>query len=278
MRTYPSMYRTKKQQLLAAADSIELLILGNSSAMDGIDPSQFKPYSFNLAFAAQPIHYDIQLTKKYLPELPELKYVVISTIFASFYHDGSRSFFYSHYFNINDSNYIFWKENFLQSFFVYKTEQLRHILTHSLHNRPVIELTKGWSSFHNTDYQSVESDTKARLRADFFNGVCSGYEGNDSIYNDLDGFIAFLKEKNIVPILVSMPYHKNLRKYLDKNIENKNTERMTVLSEKYGIMFLNLYADPDFITEDFHNFDHLNEKGAAKLAKKINLQLMIVDK
>jgi len=36
---------------------------------------------------------------------------------------------------------------------------------------------------------------------------------------------------------------------------------------------LDLYADQDFVTEDFHNFDHLNEKGAAKLAAKIDEQI-----
>lgn len=259
--------------MLAAADSIELLILGNSSAMDGIDPSQFEPYAFNFAFAAQPLYYDIRLTEKYLPELPHLKYVVISTIFASFYHEGSRSFYYHHYFGIDYKNRSYWKENLSQAFFVHDSEQLRHIIAHTFKNRPKFELVKGWSSFHNTDYESVESDAKARLRAEFFNNVTEKYKGGDTVFNDLDAFLAFLMEKNITPILVTMPYQENVRKYLDKNIEAKNTERLNYLSEKYGVAFLDLYADQDFVTEDFHNFDHLNEKGAAKLAAKIDEQI-----
>jgi hypothetical protein len=264
------MYESKKEQLVAAADSIELLILGTSSAMDGVDPSQFTPYAFNLAFAAQPLEYDILLTRKYLPELPKLKYVVITTIFSSFYNEGTRSFYYYHFFGIKQPQQSFWKEDMLQSFFAHDSEQMRYILAHSFMNRPRFELVKGWSSFHNTDYQSVMNDDKARLRADFFNGVQRNYKGGDRVFNDLDSFLDFLKSKNIMPVLVTMPYHENIRKYLDRAVARKNTERLTFLAEKYNIAFLDLYADTVFVTEDFHNFDHLNEDGGIKLATIVN--------
>jgi len=273
VRTYPSMYETKKDQLMASADSVELLILGNSSAMDGIDPTRFSVYAFNFAFAAQPLYFDIRLTEKYLPSLPRLKYVIITTIFASFYHEGSRSFYYHKYFDINYKNESYMKDDLLQSFCVHDSEQRRHILAHTFTNRPKFDLKQGWSSFHNTDYQSVESDSKARLRADFFNKVCNDYKGEDSVYDDLDSFLAFLTERGITPILVSMPYQANVRKYLDSDIEAKNTARLTRLSEKYSILFLDFYADRDFVTDDFHNFDHLNEQGAAKLGEKINKKI-----
>jgi len=274
VRTYPSMYETKKAQLMLAADSVETLILGNSSAMDGIDPTQINEYAFNFAFAAQPLFFDIKLTEKYLHELPRVKHIVISTIFASFFHEGSRSFYYHKYFGINYKNEHYWKEDMLQSFFVLDSDQLRHIIAHTFYNRPKFDLLKGWSSFHNTDYQSVESDEKAKLRANFFNAVCADYKGGDAVFNELDEFLFWLVEQNIVPILVSMPYHPNVRKYLDHRIESSNTARLTFLAEKYNIPFLDLYADSDFITDDFHNFDHLNSQGAAKLGRKINEVLL----
>jgi hypothetical protein len=274
------MYEAKKEQLIAAADSIELLILGNSSAMDGVDPSQFTPYAFNLAFVAQPYYFDIRLAEKYLPILPKLKYVVITNIFTSLYHEDSKSraFFYKYYFDINYKNQKFWKESFLQSFFVYDKEQMRYVLLHSFIDRPKYELTKGWSSFHTTDYETVTSDAKGKLRADYFNKGAREYKGGDTVFKDLEAFIVFLQVRNIMPVLVTVPYYETLRKYLDKSVVEKNSKAYNYLAEKYDIDHLDLFADKDFGINDFRNFDHLNERGAAKLARKINAKIMENDK
>jgi len=47
-----------------------------------------------------------------------------------------------------------------------------------------------------------------------------------------------------------------------------NAEKM---SETYkNCIYVNLLDDPDFIKDDFHSADHLNEAGAKKLSLKLN--------
>ena len=275
VRNFPSTYKAKKEQLAACADSVKLLILGSSSAMDGIDPTQFSVYAFNLAFAAQPLYFDIKLTEKYLAALPNLKYVVIPVNYVSLNYDGfDLAFLYNYYFDINYKGKNFWKERLLQSLFVYSSTQVRYMVSHSIINRPEYDLKQGWTSFPTSDLEVVTSDEKGRARAETYNKVVNEYKGDDAILKDLEAFIVFLQSRNITPVLVSVPNYETLRKYLDESHIEKDRHAYESLAEKYNIIFLNLFADKDFVAEDFHNCDHLNEKGAAKLGSKINTEMI----
>jgi hypothetical protein len=275
-RTWPSMYEAKKRQLLASADSIQLLILGNSSAQDGIDPTAFTPYAFNLAFVAQPYYFDIRLTEKYLPQLPNLKYVVITSNLMSLCYEDSRQrgFFYQRYFGIKYKNETYRKENLLQTFFVYDSEQIRFMLRQTFRPKPEFVLHHGWNSFPSTDYSNVRSTDKARLRAEFFNRWVHDYKGGDAVFDDLEAFIVFLLQRDIEPVIVMMPNFVTMRQFVDPAIVSMNREKYDSLADKHGICYLDLYADESFTIDDFHNFDHLNVQGSRKLAEKIDSVIM----
>ena len=275
VRNFPSIYGAKKEQLATCKDSVQLLILGGSSAMDGIDPTQFSVYAYNLAFAAQPLYFDIKLTEKYVAALPRLKYVVIPVSYVSLSYEGSGlAFFYNYYFDIDYKGQKFWRERFLQSFFVHNSTQVRYMLSHSFVNRPEYNLKQGWTSFHTSDLEDVTSDEKGWMRAEHYKNVVNEYKGGDAILKDLEAFIVFLQSRNITPILVSVPNYATLRKYLDESRVEKDRQAYESLAEKYNIIFLDLFADEYFTAEDFHNADHLNEKGAVKLARKIDARIM----
>jgi hypothetical protein len=279
VRNFPSVYKAKKEQLVACADSVELLILGASSAMDGIDPAYFSVYAYNLAFAAQPIYFDAKLTEKYLPVLPKLKYVVITVGYVSLYMESpDRAFFYKYYYDIDYKGHTFWKEKFLQSFFAYNSTHVRYMLSHSFINRPEINLKKGWSGFNVSDSKDIISDARAQARADTYERTVRDYKESDTIFREMEAFIEFLQSRNITPVLVSCPNYETLRKHLDKYYLEKNKHTYESLSEKYNIIFMDLMADEDFTAEDFYNPDHLNKKGAAKLARKINAEIIKSEK
>ena len=80
-----SLYKEKANGLLEYANEIEILILGNSHATYGVDPSSFSTSTFNLANVGQSIYFDKELTLQNLKNLKNLKYVFISLDYHSLY-------------------------------------------------------------------------------------------------------------------------------------------------------------------------------------------------
>ena len=276
VRTMPSLYREKRNQLIANADSIEVLILGSSHAMDGVDPTQFTLYAQNLAFVNQYIYFDRKLVEKYLPVLPKLRYVLLTLDYNSLYidHEKERDFFYKYYYGINYKDHTFYKESFLQSFFVYTPETTLSLMLNSLKGNRMKTLERGWVNFQKRNDKVVMSAEKNELRAKIIiNGIETGKEGG-SVLNEFEEFIKFLLSKGITPILVSYPNYSLLKSFLDKSVIEKNRNFGNELNQKYQIPFLNYFDDDSFTVSDFYNCDHLNRTGAAKLSKKINEVIM----
>jgi len=85
LRNINTVYSKKLSGLLNNADSIKILIVGNSHACYGVSPSQFYMNTFNIAQSNQSIYFDKRITLKYIDKLVNLKYVLISVDFHSFY-------------------------------------------------------------------------------------------------------------------------------------------------------------------------------------------------
>jgi len=275
VRNMPSQYKQKRDQLVANADSIEVLILGSSHAMDGVDPNQFTLYAHNLAFGSQSIYFDRKLAEKYLPDLPRLKYVLLTLDFNSLYydHDDGRDFFYKYYYDINYKNRRFYKESLLQSFFVYTPEQTLSLM---VSNRQ-IKLVKGRNSGGGRNDEKVMSIESNELRAKGFENTVKTWKDGDSVLNDLEALINLLQSHNIVPILITFPNYSLMRSFLDTSVVERNRSIGNALSQKYQIPYLDYFEDDSFTVADYFNCDHLNEKGAEKLSKKIDVVIMNIE-
>lgn len=272
VRTMPSQYKQKRDQLIANGDSIKILVLGSSHAMDGIDPNQFTLYAHNMAFGGQSLYFDRKIAEKYLPDLPQLKYVILSLECNSLYydHDEGRDFFYKYYYDLDYKDRKFYKESVLQSFFVYTPEQTLSLL---LNNRQS-EVAKGWGSKVGRNDVVVTSVEKNKLRAKGFNMSAENWKGGDSVLNDLEALISFLQSHKITPILITFPNYSLMRSFLDPSLVERTRSVGNELSQKYQIPYLDYFDDDSFTVADYFNCDHLNAAGAAKLSRKINAVIM----
>ena len=275
----PSFYKQKRDQLVANADSIEVLILGTSSAMDGVNTNLFTLYAHNLAFGAQSIYFDRRLTEKYLPDLPRLKYVLLNIGYVNFYfdHDEGRDFFYKYYYDINYKNRKFYKESFLQSYFVYTPEQTLSLMFNNLIKNRKNLIIKGWLNTAGRDDKAVTSVEKNELRVKGYNSTIKNWKGEDSVLDDLEYVINLLQSKNIIPVLISYPNYSLMRSFMDTTVIERNRSIANALSQKYQIPYLDYFDDDSFTVADYFNCDHLNTQGAAKLSKKINEAIMNIE-
>ena len=274
VRTMPSVYKNKRDQLIASADSIEILIMGSSHAMDGVDPNQFSLYAFNLAFGSQSIYFDRKLIEKYRPVLPRLKYVLLNIDYnsLSYDHEEKRDFFYKYHFDLTYKNRKFFKENLLQSFFVYNHGNIIQLIFSK--KSKSAGLVKGWFNNAGTNNEMVMSEERSKLRANSFNYTVNTWKGGDSVIIELEELIRFLLSENITPILITYPNFSSIRYFLDESVINRNRNVAESLSQKYQIPYLDYFDDDSFTVSDFFNSDHLNAAGAAKLSKMINTVIM----
>jgi hypothetical protein len=83
LRSMPNSYLLKQRALAAKVADVEVLVLGASEALQGLDPSQMGAAAFNLANVGQDLYCDRALLEAWLPRLPRLRVVVIPVSYPS---------------------------------------------------------------------------------------------------------------------------------------------------------------------------------------------------
>lgn len=271
LRTIESIrYVQKKKGLIEFKDSIEILVLGNSHTEDGINPECFSKFTYNLANSAQTISLDKQLIYKYIHVLPKLKYILLNIDYHVFHQNKKegRDFFYAHYFNLNESNQTYVKENLSFFFFVYSPPIAINLLLHPSNKK----LNKGWIGIENSDGNNELTVKKGKERANLLTKQIqkSILKGNQTNYILLDTLIHFLKTNQITPILITTPCHPFYINQLNNALLKTTSQQIAELSLKHKTIYVNMLEDKRFDSSDFYNVDHLNSRGATKYSFFLN--------
>ena len=85
LRQIPNDYILKKEYLDKNSDSIQVLILGSSHSLHGLNPAYFKKRSFNAANYSQSLDYDLEILRKYENNWHQLEYVVLPVSYPSLF-------------------------------------------------------------------------------------------------------------------------------------------------------------------------------------------------
>jgi len=275
IRMRPSVYQAKRDNLVANADSIRVLIVGDSQTTYGINPNLFNEFAYNLAFEAQPIYFDRKLLEKYLPDLPNLKYVFLGINYHNllFYeHSEERDFFYKYYYDIPYNNSCYLKEYCLRSVFAHKFKETWFLYWFDRKNKGIIYTTdkKGWISRPASDYNSITSILQARINTEPTNKDFSVIRKDSIILKDLEAAIVLLKQKNVIPVLITCPIYKVCRDLINPLIKSEMEKIAHSLAEKYDILYLDYYEDDSFEISDYFDAGHLNNSGAEKLTLRLD--------
>lgn len=270
LRHIHSSYALKRDGLIAQSNRVEILIVGNSHASDGINPACFSRPAYNLAYGSQTLVYDKELIMKYAPILGNLKYVIIGIDYPSLYWGfvKERDFFYYHYYGINVKNKPYIKEKLSFFFYVYSPRTAISILMANA--KP--KLVDGWEGHDGSDCAAL-TDELGKQRVELFNAdIRTSIQSKEhaQICADLEQLIVFLKKKGVTPILVTAPCYKYLTSHFDRHILDDNLSYISQLTNKYDLVYLNSLEDPSFEASDYFNNDHLNRRGSEKYSKIID--------
>ncbi len=282
------MYKGKYQGALNQKDSIEIIILGNSHATYGVDPSPFKMYAYNLANVNQSLYFDKRIAIKLIPYLKNLKYVLISIDYHSLYFSSQgirdKWSYLGNGIAYKNNNFIL--EKVSPTLFAYTPKAAfslvkRRILNLLKYGNDIIDFdvpnginlkdpfVKGFISYDEVDKSAL---TKERIKTDthYYNEVIEKSNEKDTILADLSNFIEILQKKEITPILFTSPTYLKYNKYLKKSHQIDNAKTIEALCKKYHIKYWDFMNSNLFQKDDYFDDDHLNKFGANKFGKMLN--------
>lgn len=271
IRQIPNNYTHKQEQLIKGKKT-EVLILGNSHSVFGIDPQYFDKKTFNAAMISQPLEVDLFLLKSHIDDLPKLSHIVLNfsipNLYSSFkFKDSDESWRIKNYNLYMNANFSYNPKNYFE-------------LTNESIKGSIAKIDK----YHNTG-SILTSDSFGFI---YREGILPKYtieqgiqrvqlhchEKNKSlVYNIklLHEFFSICKEKKIKILLITLPTRKEYYQNIKYNIQKERDSLSRIFMKKYDfITYHNLEKDTSFISIDFWDQDHLNSIGAKKMSIILN--------
>lgn len=278
--TLTNTYAQKRTDLERQLSDIQILVLGPSNALHGIDPVYFSHKGYNLANASQTIFYDKALTLRYLDRMPALRLVIIPVTYNSMYtqlidsRESFRCFFYSKYWGIEEPGLPRLDIRRYSKIALYTPQTTLDFLTSGFR----VDLLKGLSNNGYLQYDTVDclkniSYMLGAKRAELYRRMMKQehYEENVALLTDL---ASSLRKRNIQVCFITTPVYLTFAKYCETSVLQANLDALRDICRFHGCGYRNYFNDQRFGITDFYDNDHLNNTGAAKFSKILNEEIV----
>jgi hypothetical protein len=275
VRRVPTSLSVKRALIEEHQRNVEVVILGDSHALNGIDPSAFGRPAINLANGAQSIYYDVRILSPYLDRLPALRLVVLQLSYFSLRYRMSESpeawrmFYYEQSFGIPyeadaPSGFDPRRWSFLLAL---GNEHVRALLLSGFRNE-LGDDARGWGPLQRPSAGSevVIDDDTGRARV-LQHDATTRAENLACNLRDLQDLIRRLRGRDVEVVLLTSPVDRYYAAHMNPVIYQELVRQTTVLSSGTGAVFHDYMTDPRFSLDDFINDDHLNVVGARKFSE-----------
>jgi len=283
----PNSYNVKRNFFEEKINKIDVLVVGSSISLYGINPAYFSHTGFNLANVSQTEFYDKRLTLKYIDKIPNLKLVIIPIGYSGLYsqlHDSKedwRDYFYYHFWNIRYKDLPLFDARRYSYIALYSLDVTKKYIRS--HFKPLEKMGDicneyGYAPNDSAGKNTRISDISGRARAlSHTQGYINQVKKNEMqfIIDDLDGFLADLRGRHIKVVFITPPVYHTYSEYCNKQILAINDSVIHSLSEKYNAPYYNYFSDPRFTIDDFADNDHLCTNGATRFSNIINNDIII---
>ncbi len=248
----------------------DVLILGNSQMLKGVNPSLISKNAFNMAQVSQTLSVDKAILEQFITKMPHLKVVVLGIGYTSFgeeLENGQEawrlSFYKSHYGLDLNSNFEAKDYSYTLRYQAYEALKL-------CFKNFEVDLTKGyqsngWLRMEGANHAKL-SDNWAIIRARSHTKSLShsGCLKNKQALIDLINMAA---KHGVSIVLVKPPIMEKYSKAFDLAWLNRNDSMLSVIKKETGLAVQLMNYSVNKI--GFNDVDHLNEEGAKAFSTKI---------
>lgn len=266
----------------------QVLVLGSSQSLFGIDPDYFSKPGYNAAYVSQDLFYDTEIVKRYLGQMPNLKLVIMPIAYFSLNLNLSetpeawRDAYYWHSWGIKHTPGYELKYHSLTAF--YGSHALDFLLRGNTGDSSsgVNEGIKpsGWQ--HNPTHlshaeiyaENVRDKVLAQKGLDQAN---KGMNVNniDENLSALDATADALKRRGVKLYFITIPIFTTYTKYEDDDQWLFIHEKLASLCAKENCHYKDYERDSRFNIDDFADGDHFNTQGAVKFSTILNNDIVV---
>ena len=272
LRRAPNAYTFKKLRYLERGAEFEVLILGNSHFLHGVNPRDFRLRAFNGAHPSQTWDIDYALLQAYRRYLPRLKWVVLPASYFSPFQtlaNGPEPF--------RVKNYVIYYGLDLAKRPSDHFEVLNHprinverLLNLRTDSQEAVLTEDG---FGTKPPKSIDFNKNAKIAVQ--RHTATDPSSPPSIPRDsLAGILKFCKAENIHVLIVTPPVSSHYRALLNPiQLEAGHRIVSNAVSGYQNVRYVDLSKDVRFLDTDFSDSDHLNSDGAHKLSVHLDSEL-----
>lgn len=263
VRGVPNPYKYKISLIEKQKEDVQLLVLGSSTAYNGINPSFFDKKALNMALGGQGIMIDAFLVNRYLHQMPNLEAIILPIEYGTLFMpdvfgfpDGLMS--YRVYYKYDTNCFSF------DSYEFFHRKSVRVKLERMLHGDvPQFSDSLGFCG------ENWIGDLEAEIAV---KGVTAEDYSDNQIDKNINALcqIAELSERaNVKLVIVSMPFHKSFRDLASPMQWSFTYNVIDSVIERYNnSLYLNYYST-DFSDTCYLNASHLNIYGAELFSKML---------
>jgi hypothetical protein len=276
----PNTYSQKRTDLERQLRDIQILVLGPSHALHGIDPALFSHKGYNLANASQTIFYDKELTLRYLDKLSSLKLVIIPVNYNSLYtqladsKESFRRWFYSKYWGIEEPGMPALDLHRYSYTALYTPRTAAEFAGRGFKVDLVKNLSPdGYLRYDTAGCLKNISYELGAKRAELYRRMMreEHYTENVEILTQL---ATTLRQRNIQVCFITTPVFKTFSKYCEPEVFESNLTALSDICRRHGCGYRNYFNDPRFTMRDFYDNDHLNFIGAARFSAILDSEVV----
>ena len=278
----PNEYSYKRDYMEQHINDIECLLLGNSHIVEALDPSCMGEDIFNLAISVRELIYDVELAKKYVPWMNNLKVLILPLDYFNFYfgreidnpedkmrplglEDTYKCMYYK-YMGVRMGGFWCWSE-FLNS----KLDYLRRFTRSKEENIECDSL--GYIPLKLSNRSPNWRFTHLPHPIDISKNIDK--QQYEKLYLQYVTIAKLSKKSKIRIVLLGTPMYKTSQKYMSKVVDADIENFVHRLQKDFpNIEYYNYSYDPRFEDDDFHDASHLTEVGAIKFSKIIKKEVL----
>ena len=278
--TQTNIYSYKRQYIENHINDIEILFLGNSHIEEAVKPELVGKNAFNMAISGRGVVYDVEIAKRYIPKMQNLKVVFMPLDYPKFSlgrgiknvnkkrtqeRDWNRLYkcMYYKYMGIRVDEFYYWSEIYNSSLdymlrFVKTEEQKRECDSLGYVALDVTKRNANWA------YRNMPPiiDVNQPIDTEKFNELKNWYIT----------LAELTKNRNARLILLGTPMYETYQKDLNQEVLKEIFAFVEMLKKDFpNVEYYDFTFDKDFLPEDFNDASHLTDSGAEKFSKKLKL-------
>ena len=281
LMTQVNKYSYKSNYVKSHADDIECLLLGNSHIEEALIPDSMGIGIFNMAMSGRPLLYDVALAQMHVPNMKNLKVLVVPYDYALFYLGRERDnetvdqqallstikCMNYKYMGLRVDGFWYWSEvlnssDRLTSRFITRNEDLIECDSLGYIQLKLSNRVSNWKQNHLPAKIDITKKKDPMLYEKLNNELCSLAE--------------LTKTYHVRLVLLSTPMYRTYRKLMNKTLLNEMNSYINKLQSKFPhIEYYNFTFDDRFFDDDFNDASHLSDIGASKFSSIVKNEILM---